>query len=108
MRVIIREYLTMRPRGDRDTQRHPCYAFEVVLENSNKGSTVVFSNDQHNSWWTTIDGTRDEYLREAQAKALEIADIVGCPVDISPNNTEVDTLRIRIAEDTARLQELES
>lgn len=109
MKIEIHETVSQQPNGDRDTRRHQSSAFKVVLINGDKKSTL-FSNDQFNSFHCHIDGTRQSYLNEAQKKALEIGETIGCEVNIIPTMapTEIDMLEKRIAADQKRLKELKA
>lgn len=107
MKIEIHETVSQQPNGDRDTRRHPSSSFRVVLINGNKTATL-FKNDQFNSFHCHIDGTRQGYLNEAQKKALEIGETMGCDVDINPTTIpgEIETLQKRIENDQKRLKEL--
>jgi len=93
MKIEIHETVSQQPNGDRDTRRHPSSAFKVVLINGDKKSTL-FSNDQFDSFHCHISGTRQGHLNEAQKKALEIGETMGCEVNIIPTTapTEIDML----------------
>lgn len=111
MQLRVYETISQHPRGDRDTKLHPSSAFKVVLVGVTGRRTTIFSNDQYDPWWTTINGTREQYLNEAMkaaenmAKTLGAAEIVG--VQITRHEVEANELRERIAKDTERLAELE-
>ena len=90
MKIVIQEKKSQQPNGDRDTNRHPCSGF-VVLIHSNDLTMVVFENDQFDNFYCHIDGSRTSYLNEAQKFALELGVILGCEAELEP----LDTLQKR-------------
>lgn len=107
MKIVIREKVTQQPNGDRDPHRHPSSAFDVILINGDKES-VVFGNDQFDPWWTCIKGTRAGHLKEAQTKATEFGETLGCEVELgaekpstrmTPGKYVVDVKSVRMGED---------
>lgn len=110
MEIRVYERVTMRPRGDRDTRTHPSSAFEVVLVNGDRRSTV-YRNDQFDHWWTSINGTREEYLNKAMDAAESLAETLGACEIVGVNATKdevrAEELRRKIAKDTEELRKLE-
>ncbi len=109
MQIRVYETVSQMPNGDRDTQRHPCSKFEVVLVNGDKRSTI-FKNDQFDGNWVSIIGSREAYLKEAMDKAEEFAltmgacEIVG--VNATKHEKEIMDLEHKIKLDQAHLAEL--
>lgn len=80
MKIIVTEDITMRPNGDRDTNRHPSSAFTVFIEGDDGKRVSVFHNDQYDRWWVHIDGLRIDYLNEANKKAEELSRLLGAEI----------------------------
>lgn len=109
MQIRIYETVSQKPNGDRDPHTHPCSAFEVVLVNGDRRSTI-FKNDQFDPWWTHINGTREQYLAEAtkaaedMAKTLGSCEIVG--VQLTKREKEITDLEASIKRDQEKLAKL--
>lgn len=111
MQIRVYETVSQRPNGDRDTRVHSSSEFRVVLVNGDR-RTTVFQNDQFDRHWTSINGTRDEYLRNAMAAASELAKTLGtCEivgVEITNREKEIADLEVSIERDQARLKKLKA
>lgn len=87
MEIKIFETVSQQPNGDRDTCRHPSSSFEVVLVNGDIRK-VIFKNDQFKPWWCHIEGTRTQYLNEAEEFARDMAKTLGLKGFKSVNMTK--------------------
>lgn len=109
MQIRVYEEVTQEPRGDRDPQRHDCSAFSVYLVNGSKRS-LIFSNNQFDPNWTTINGSRNEYLREAMKAAETFAETLGgCEivgVELTKHEVRVKQLEKEIKERQIELDKL--
>lgn len=109
MRIEIHERREFKPNGDRDTLRHPCSSFKVVIVTDAGKSAVVFENSQWDRFFSHIKGTRQQCLTEAQEKAIDIGKIIGAEVELIPFTlpSEIEALKERIENDQKRLNELQ-
>jgi hypothetical protein len=109
MQIRIYETVSQKPNGDRATKLSPSSSFEVVLINGENRSTI-FKNNQFNSFWTYVEGTREQYLAEAMkaaedmAKTLGGCEIVG--VQFTKREKEITDLEASIKRDQEKLQNL--
>lgn len=87
MQIRVYEKVSQCPMGDRDTKLHPSSAFTVVLVNGDR-RTTIFSNNQYDHWWTSIQGTREEYLQEAMKAAEDMAKTLGACEIVGVNLTK--------------------
>ena len=108
MKIHIIEKVCQRPNGDRATTTSPSSVFKVILINGEKNKTL-FKNDQFDQFYTSINGKRESYLKEAQAEALEWANLLDCEVDIDPTeiSEEAEIIKKEIKSLQKRLKQLE-
>ena len=78
-RIVLTVQRTMRPNGDRDRQRHPCFRFDVAIV-SPEGTLPVGTFDQWNPHWTHIDGNRAEFMAAAIERARLARRITSLPI----------------------------
>lgn len=101
----------MMPNGDRDPSTHPSSAFKVVLINGDR-KTTIFENNQYDGHWSSIQGTRDDYLAEAMKHANSMAETLGgaeiLGVAFTKLETRAEELRANIKRDTKELAEIEA
>lgn len=83
MKVLLREYITRQPNGDRDTEVHPSSEWKIVLEKTDKNKVRSYqelnSFNQFDPFWSSI-GNRSASLREAKKYADEVANFLGVKV----------------------------
>lgn len=110
MQIKIYEKVSMMPNGDRDTRTHPSSAFKVVLINGDR-KTTIFKNDQYDGFSSSIQGTRDGYLHEANEAANSLAETLGgaeiLGVAFTKLEMRAEELRANIKRDTQELAEIE-
>lgn len=109
MQVRVYEKVSQKPNGDRDTNTHPSSEFWVDVVNG-KARTTVFKNNQFDSYWTSINGSRKTYLDEAMKFAKDFAVTLGGVevVGVEDTVTEAKILELEasIAASTAELKRL--
>ena len=106
-RLEIHEEVTQKRNGELATTTKPCSAFKVVAIKGDK-KVVLFQNSQYDAWHCIIRGTREKYLEEAQAKAVEINGIFNVPLCLTPKRhpSEIEKLEVEIAEALDKLAAL--
>ena len=79
MKLELREYKEMRPNGDRDTQRHPCSRWDVVLVDEVGGQEMVAQTfSQYDSWYCHIND-REPVEGEALKYTLDLSNMLNLP-----------------------------
>jgi hypothetical protein len=110
MKIKIFETVSLMPNGDRDTQRHPSSAFEVVLENDKGDKFTVFKNNQFDSNWCSIKGSRQGHLNAAFFQAEELATVLGdveiLGPDVTKKEKDIMDIQARIERDKKELERL--
>ena len=77
--IIIREYISQKPNGDRDRERHDCSRFTVECNNFK-----VAEFDQFDDYHCHIDGSRRKYLNKAKSFASGLCIATGISADLEP------------------------